>query len=360
MKAGSLFLLLFLATLVSAQVPSRGIKIGDGYADFPTDKLEEIANIYFSGDWMKLQQNTIDLLETLQFQASNDSYSKDVALDFKRHYYSIAFVYTAPDKSEDVLRFLVHIPAVEPYVSRIPGINAGDSREFYEVFLTLNPKEVLISTYLSTREKSQLESQIPKFLKQFDPKVLENLTAAVAPSKRIYATLSRIDLPFSRANIEVEDVVQRSKNVVTKSKLFNRPLTRFSFGVVSSLILSSSESAPRATIQSGDLTEDPLRGPMPMGVLNIHPWTYDAESEDVTWKERFRVFAGGILAPEFGFSAGAGVQVVRGVSLNAGIGLLFIDTLKDGEQLGEEPVDQEDPFQYGTATVFFFGVGYNF
>ena len=359
MKTVSFIILFFLVGYVSAQVPARGIKVADGYADFPTDKLVETANIYFSGDWAKLQQSTIDLLETLQFQSSSDS--NEVPLDFKRHYYCVAFVYTAPDKSEDVLRYLVHSPQPDPYVLRIPGIKAGDNRKFYEVFLTLNPKDILISTYFSTREKNPLESQIPKFLKQFDPKVLENLTTAIGPSKRIYAVLSRIDLPFSRASIDVEDVVQRpADKVSTKSKLFNRPLTRFSFGVLSSLVLSSSESSTRATIQSGNLTEDPLRGPMPMGIVNIHPWKYDADSEDVSWRERFRLFAGGILAPDFGFSAGAGLQLIRGFSLNAGAGLLFIDTLKDGEELGEKPVDQEDPFEYGTATVFFFGVGYNF
>lgn len=362
MKTASfIFLFFWMASLVSAQVPARGIKVADGYADFPTDKLVETTNLYFSGDWKKLQQSTIDLLETLQFQASDSSYSNEVALDFQRHYYSVAFVYTAPDKSEDVLRYLVHNPPPEPYVSRIPGIKAGNKRRLYEVFLTLDPKDILISTYFSTREKNPLESQIPKFLKQFDPKVLESLTTAVGPMKRVYAVLSRIDLPFSRASIEVEDVVQRSDDeVATKSKLFNRPLTRFSFGVVSSLVVSSSESNTRATIQSGNLTEDPLRGPMPMGVVNIHPWKYDADSEDVSWRERFRLFAGGILSPDFGFSAGAGLQLIRGFSLNGGVGLLFIDTLKEGEELGKRPVDPEDPFEYGTATVLFFGVGYNF
>ena len=361
MKTGSFFLVLFLAAIVSAQVPSRAIKAGDGYADFPTDKLVELTNIYFSGDWTRLQRHTIELLEAISFQSPGNSDSQEVVLDFERHYYSIAFVYTAPDKSEDVVRYLVHSPPGEPYVSRIPGIKAGDKAKLYEVFVTLDPEDVLISTYFSTKEKGELESQIPKFLKQFDPKVLENLTSAVGPSKRIYAVLSRIDLPFSRANIEVEDVVLRSDDkVATKSKLFNRPLTRFSFGVLSSLILSTSASSPRATIQSGNLTEDPLRGPMPMGVLNIHPWPYDADSEEGSWKERFRLFAGGILSPEFGFSAGAGVQLVRGFSLNAGVGLLFIDILKEGEEFGKKPVDPEDPFEYGTATAFFFGVGYNF
>ncbi len=282
-------------------------------------------------------------------------------LDFQKHYYSVVFVYTGPDRKEEVLRFLVHDPSPDAYVSRIPGIKAGDETNLYELFLTSAPEDLLISTYISTREKSGLESQLPRFLKQFDPKVLEGLLEAVAPRNRIHAVLSRVDLPFSRASIQIKDVVQKGKDEITQDfKLLNRPLTRFSFGVVSSVIVSSLESSTRATIQSGDLTKDPLRGHMPMGILNVHPFAYDAESENVGWSERFRLFIGGILAPEFGISAGAGLQLIRGFSINAGAGLLLIDTLKAGEKIGEEPLDPEDPFEYGTSTVFFVGVGYNF
>ena len=301
----------------------------------------------------------MDLLHQFQFKSVTGA--DPIKLDFKQHYYSVVFVYTGPDRKEEVLRFLVHVPPTEPYTLRLPGLRAGSDRQFYEVFLSDRPDETLVSTYQSVREPGELESQIPKFLKQFDPKVLSGLVEALAPQHRIYAVLSRVDLPYSRATIQIEDVIQRTKGEVTENfRMFNRPHTRFSFGLVSSLIVSSSESDTRATIDSGDLTQDPLRGHMPMGVLNIHPWSYDADSEEIGWRERVRVFVGGILAPEFGFSTGLSFQIVRGFSINAGVGVLLIDTLKDGEQIGREPVDPEDPFEYGTAAVLFFGVGYNF
>ena len=349
------------AHLLIAQVPSRAMKIGHGFADSSSDELAILTDLYFSGDWQRLQQQTMNLLQKLQFAPVSQDRERELRFDFQRHHYSIVFVYTGPDRKEEVLRFLVHDPPAEPYVARLPGIRGGDDQKLYEIFLSPNPDDVLISTYLSVREPGKLESELPKFLKQFDPKVLKGLLEAVAPRHRIFAVMSRVDLPYSRSSIQVSDVVQKPKGTVAQNfKLFNRPLTRFSFGVVSSLIASSRESNTRATIQSGELTEDPLRGHMPMGILNIHPWAYDDEAEEVDWRERFRLFVGGIVAPEFGLSAGAGIQFVRGFSLNAGVGLLLIDTLKEGEEIGKDPVDPHDPFEYGTATVLFFGVGYNF
>ena len=362
MRVLAALLFLLITTAVSAQVPSRAMKIADGFGDYEKNQIEEITALYFSGDWEMLQQQTMKTLEALQFRPVDNAVQNEMVFDFEKHYYSVVLVYTGPDRKEELLRFLLHRPSPHPYVMRLPGIKGGENKKFYEIFLSSHAQDVLISTYTSTREKSDLESQLPKFFKQFDPKVLEGLLEAVPPRNRIHAVMSRVDLPFSRANVQIEDVVQQEKDKeITKNfKMFNRPLTRFSLGVVSSIMISSAESDTRATLQSGDLTQDPLRGHMPMGIFNIHPAAYDAESDTITWPERFTFFIGGILAPEFGISAGAGLQLIRGFSINAGIGLLLIDTLKAGESIGEEPLDPEDPFEYGTATVFFAGVGYNF
>jgi hypothetical protein len=336
-----------------AQTPCRGVKLANGYADFNEDPLTALSNTYFSGDWQKLQRDTIELLNQLQFHPANK-------LDFQKDYFSVVFVYKDPQSANSVLRYLVHGSTIQPYESRLPGIKAGDSKKFYEVFLTLNEKNVLVSTYISTKEKNPLEAQIPKFLKQFDPKEIGPLIEPALPTKRVYAVLSRIDLPYERASISIEDVVQGAEKAKETSKLFNRPLTRFSFGLVSSIMAGSSMSDTRVSIQNGKIAEDPLSGHMPMGILNIHPWTYDADADRASWKERIRLFVGGIFAPEFGFSAGAGLQIVRGFTLNAGVGVLLIDTLKEGETIGVAPVNRDHPFDYGTATVFFVGVGYNF
>ena len=346
-------LILFLSSFADAQTPCRGVKIANGYGDFTDDPLAKLSGTYFSGDWTKLQKDTIDMLRSFQFLPQAN-------LDFEKDYVSVVFVYRDPEGKNGVLRYLAHGAPTEPYVSRLPGIKAGDTKKFYEIFLTLNQDNVLISTYISTKEKNPIEAQIPKFLKQFDPKEIGPLVQPVLPMKRVYAVLSRIDLPYSRANIAIEDVVQGPDKATENSKLFNRPLTRFSFGLVSSIIAASSTSDTRVSMQNGRLSEEPLSGHMPMGILNIHPWPYDADAESASWKERVRLFVGGILAPEFGLSAGAGLQIVRGFTLNAGIGVLLIDTLKPGETIGAAPVNHDDPFEYGTATVVFVGVGYNF
>jgi hypothetical protein len=353
MKLGPLLLLILLAPFLYSDTPSRATKIADGYADFSDDPLKNLSNLYFSGDWAKLQKDTMGLLQELQFHP-------ETRLDLQKDYCSVVFVYKDAEGKNGILRYVLHGSETEPYVSRLPGIKAGDEKKFFEIFLTLDPKNVLVSTYISTREKNPLEAQIPRFLKQFDPKEILGSLQPVLPLKRVYAVLSRVDLPYSRASITIEDVVQGPDKAKEISKLFNRPLTRFSFGLISSIIAGSSVSDTRVTIQSGKIAEDPLSGHMPMGILNIHPWPYDADAEDTSWKERIRLFVGGILSPEFGFSGGIGCQVVRGFSINAGVGILLIDTLKEGEAIGAPPVNHDDPFKYGTATVFFFGVGYNF
>jgi hypothetical protein len=353
--------LMLAATGAFAQVPARAWKIADGFADYDQDPIAEITRLYFAGDWESLQRETMRVLRNLRFKPVNESGTDDISFRFDQHFYFVVLVYKTPDRNEEVLRFLVHEPFPDPYVLRLPGIKAGDDRKLYEVYLASDPKDALISTYVSTRQHSELESQLPKFFKEFDPKVLEDLLLAVPPRNRTHAVLGRVDLPFARASVQVKDVVLRGERELTETfKVLNRPLNRFSLGVISSLIVSSAESDARATIQSGDLAPDPLRGHMPMAVLNIHPVAYDDEADVPSWSERFRLFVGGVLAPEFGISAGLGIQLIRGFSVNAGAAVLLIDTLKPGETIGAEPLDPEDPFEYGTATVFFAGVGYNF
>jgi len=349
----TILILLLFAPLLFSETPSRGIKIADGYADYPIEQLRSLNDIYFSGDWDRLQKQSLDLLNSLHF-------TPETPIDAQKNFYAIVFGYKDPEGRNKVLRYILHTPSPEPYVSRLPGIKGGNAKKFYEVFLTADPNNVLVSTYLSTREKNPLESQIPRFVKQFDPKVILGSIEPAVNLKRVYAVLSRIDLPYSRANVTIEDVIQGPEKASDSSKLFNRPLTRFSFGLVSSVIAATSVSNPRVEIQSGKIAEDPVHGHMPMGILNIHPWAYDADAEDPSWKERIRLFVGGILAPEFGISGGVGVQLIRGLSVNTGIGVLLIDTLKDGEKIGFAPVDHENPFEYGTAAVFFIGLGYNF
>ncbi len=184
-----------------AQIPTRGTVIGKGYADFSVDELVNIRDLYFSGDWESLQSNAKRVLSSLQLKAAGNS--SEAAFDFQKHYYQMVFVFLGPDqKKKEILRFVVH-DGLSPYVLRIPGIKGNGKTKLYEVFLTLEPRDVLVSTYLATRERNPLEALIPKFVKQFDPKEILELTAA-ANQKRIHAVLSRIDLPFERARLRLK------------------------------------------------------------------------------------------------------------------------------------------------------------
>jgi len=63
----TLLLTLFLAAFAYSQTPCRGVKIADGYGDFTEDPIEKLNQTYFSGDWEKLQKDSIEIMKNLQF-----------------------------------------------------------------------------------------------------------------------------------------------------------------------------------------------------------------------------------------------------------------------------------------------------
>jgi hypothetical protein len=152
-----------------------------------------------------------------------------------------------------------------------------------------------------------------------------------------------------------------AKVVNGTATLTNTPLTRLSFGLMGGLLIGHPTlKAPRVKVDSGKIVNAPMEHTLSMVVLNIHPSPYDAEWPEVTWSERFRFFAGAVLTPDFGVTAGAGVGLVRGLSVNAGVAFMASNRLKDQEAVGQAPVNANDPFRYQLATAGFIGVGYAF
>lgn len=133
------------------------------------------------------------------------------------------------------------------------------------------------------------------------------------------------------------------------------PKERYSFNVVTAAIFDP-RSNGRVKLSSGKLADDPITGPLTTAVLNFHALGFDPDEPQMTSGERYRFFLGGVITPEFGLSAGVGIGLVRNVSLNAGYAVLWIDKLKDGETLGEAPVD-DDPLRNGLGGAFFIGLG---
>jgi hypothetical protein len=150
----------------------------------------------------------------------------------------------------------------------------------------------------------------------------------------------------------------RTRVIEGKYKITNRPLRRWGFGVIAGVVLDS-WGQDLAKLEQGNQVPNPVSGAVPLAAVNLHPWAYDPETPSPLFAERFRLFVAGAVAPSFGIATGAGYAVVRGWTLNAGVGALRVDQLKSGESYGAPPSDKNHPFKKATATFVFFGFGYN-
>lgn len=146
-----------------------------------------------------------------------------------------------------------------------------------------------------------------------------------------------------------------------ESALTNEPPTRFTFGLLTGLLIGNTTLGPdRVKVDGNKIVKAPLDRSMTMAVLNIHLRGYDAKWPEVTWAERFHVFVGGVITPDFGVSTGIGLGIVRGLSVNGGAAVLFMNTAKPGETIGEEPKNGNDPFRTRAGVGGFFGLSYAF
>lgn len=157
-------------------------------------------------------------------------------------------------------------------------------------------------------------------------------------------------------------VVAGGAQVVTgTASLTNTPYTRFSYGLMGALLVGHPRlKETRVKTDGGKLVEAPMDHTMTAVILNIHPLPYDAEWPRVSWAERFRVFGGATLTPDFGLTTGVGIGLVRGLSVNTGFAIMASNRLKSGEKLGEAPANKNDPFRVQPAVAAFIGFGYVF
>jgi len=149
-----------------------------------------------------------------------------------------------------------------------------------------------------------------------------------------------------------------------ESKLSNTPRTRYSFGVLTSAIIGNPHyrgTTVRAKIGgNGSLVHDPMPTVLTMVMVNIHPRAYDPQQDQPTLAERFRLFAGTSITPDFGIGGGAGVMILRGLTVNVGWANLFVRTPREGLSLGQTPPAGTAPLSAGNAGVWFAGLGYSF
>lgn len=151
------------------------------------------------------------------------------------------------------------------------------------------------------------------------------------------------------------------KQTTGESTLNNTPLTRYSFGLMTGLLIGHTTlREPRLKVDSGKIANAPLDRALSMVVVNAHPWPYDSEWSGMSKAESFRLFGGTVLTPDFGFTGGIGFGLVRGLAVNAGAVFLLSDAAKAGEKVGAEPTDKNDPFRSLLHVGGFVGFSYIF
>jgi hypothetical protein len=153
----------------------------------------------------------------------------------------------------------------------------------------------------------------------------------------------------------------RAARVEGTAELRNTPRTHFGFGLGAALIVGASLSEDRVKLDdSGVLVRDPLPRQMTMLMLHWSPAGYDPDSPKIQPSERWRLFAAGVLTPDFGLAVGGSMLVVRGLGVNAGAGLLFAKGLNSGDQVGSPPSNGTDAFRVARAWVAFTGINVGF
>jgi hypothetical protein len=139
----------------------------------------------------------------------------------------------------------------------------------------------------------------------------------------------------------------------------NTPSERLTYGLVTGAMLAHEESDTRAKVSNGKIVADPLSGTVTMATLTFRPAGTDPKARSFPARERWTLFLGGTLTPEFGLAGGAGFALNRKLSVNIAYALLRINTLREGETLDQAP-QSDDPLKNGLGHVLLLGLGYNF
>jgi hypothetical protein len=200
-------LVLPIALPGTAQVPSAPVE--PVLMEMPVSDpkiLDTWAALFYGHRWEELQVAVQSTLDTSRFD--RELLPKGVIpppihqFDFKHNYYRIAFVSKFAKSDGEEIQFLVHAGFLEPYASRLPGVD-----DLFDVFLDTQGDATMRSTYLSARVPNPLLEKLPSFIKQIDLTGLAKLTSRrpQAVGTKLYVHVSRVQLPFRRATIAISD-----------------------------------------------------------------------------------------------------------------------------------------------------------
>jgi hypothetical protein len=192
-----------------------------------------------------------------------------------------------------------------------------------------------------------------------DAVLTRNFTSATSgcesgkPSRETLQALALVDKRF-RALVQTGMATNADLDLTFK----NRPLSRFAFGAGSAVMIEAWQDRARVDTNDGIIVAEPLPRVMTMAFVNWSPAGYDAEDEALSPAERWRLFAGAVLTPDFGPTFGLNVLLARGIGITAGGAVLF-GRGADESEVGQPP-RANDPFRLSVARTAFVGISYNY
>jgi hypothetical protein len=274
---------------------------------------------------------------------------------------SVAFINEVALPDPVVTRILYDEMEIDPFPHVLNG-----STTFYELFLSDQDDALLATTFQVTRQESPLLLALPKLLGKVDTALWKGVFkpegVVTAARVNVSASLRRLEVP-RRSTIEIKDFAkpQPKKERVVKGNTtyVNEPPTYATFGILTGGIVDRGLEE-RVKVNKDVLQADPATGVLSLFIINLHPWGYSARAVKSSAAERWRLFAGTVITPDFGLAAGVGVQLIRGLALNGGYAFLLSDTLRNKDKIGGAPSNLKRPTKRGISGVLFVGFSYSF
>jgi hypothetical protein len=192
-------------------VPER-IDVGCGFA-LP-NATTALTSRYFGGDAAAFRAHVTAMVDRMK--ASCPSVA-GAAIDPQRDVLHLLWVDADALRSTDVVHHVVlHKGSNDLFGTTLPGVTGAD--RVFEIFLSPRVKDAVASAYTSTQTRDPLEAQLPAFAEAIAGPLTILLAStqgalrsrgiappppgAVPPTH--FATVSRIRLPFARANVRVD------------------------------------------------------------------------------------------------------------------------------------------------------------
>lgn len=361
---------------LSAQVPSRPVYIGSGAVENLDGLTAKMSELYFTGQWEALQEK-IDGLRLWIERTEGGTAVKEV-LDPEADFYLVVFLAREEGGDLRLVRFAWHKPVPSPYAASIPG-----KREIREIILGAGIDFDLRTGYLSSETEDPFLAEAPRFVKKIEPLMIRILVSDEAgkkppATKEVLSNfiVREVSLPYARAKVQISDAAALREPAAARAGIkevrgsftfANAPWPRWSFGLVSAILLDRGYAADRVRLtDDGYYADDPPKNPLAAAILNFHPIAYDPDRARMSLAERFRLFGGVVLEPDMGICAGAGFGLLRGLSVNAGLALMGLQTPRDPRGIVVSgraktlPGNPDAPFRTAWMTVAFAGFGYSF